>query len=83
MATKVFLKRGAIEAIQTLDKPHLDALQKANIGKLAQTLAKDVYDLPWPEWQNIRQDPSSGTAQALDQASLVLNQFLGESSNEN
>lgn len=75
-AKEIFLKQGAKEAIRLVEKPDIKALEQANIGQLAQALAQAVYNLPWPEWEEIRANPTSENAQALNEAVIALNKFF-------
>ena len=68
-AREIFLKQGARKAESVLEKPDLNrTLQEAEIGQLARALVARIASLPYSEFQRIRDDISSDTAQALLEA---------------
>jgi hypothetical protein len=82
-AREVFLKHGAKKAMEVVDKPDIsDALGNANMTQLAKALSHRVYNLPWPEAQLVREDPSSESAQVLHDLVSLLHQLLGVTASE-
>jgi hypothetical protein len=76
-AINVFLKKGATEAIKTLERPDLSkALQEASIGQLSQALSEAINKIPYTHFEEIKKDSGSDTFQALVEAQDKLNAFM-------
>lgn len=76
-ARKLFLEFGAKRALEALDRPGLsDALLNAKVGDLAHALSYSLLRLPFPEADQIRNDPSSDLSLALRDALASLQQLL-------
>jgi len=76
----LFLKHDAKTAIDALDRPDVsEALGSASITQLARALTHGIYNMPWPEAELIRKEPSSEPAQALHDVVSLLHQLLGVS----
>lgn len=76
-AREIFLKKGAKEAMDALERPDLDrALGDANIDQLAEALSRAIYALPWTEAEKLRKDPGSALAQSLGETLTALTSLL-------
>jgi len=75
--TQIFLKKGAKEAIKFLDRPDLTkALLEATIAQLAQALTEAIAKIQYSDVQELQQNPTSETNQALLEVQDTLDTFL-------
>jgi hypothetical protein len=76
-ATQVFLKKGAREAIKTLDRPDLSsALREATVIQLAQALSEAINRIPYSEVRELEEDPASDANQTLLDTQDAVNTFI-------